>query len=1114
LKPLYKILSTTSDWSTFFIHANALKKHEKGELFEKLTELVLLTKPVYKARYKNVWLLRDGIDSKLRARLKLPNVDEGIDLIAESYNGSYCSIQCKFKGANESPTRKDIATFLDLSRNHCKNITEQILVHTGTSGIKKTALLPESFTQIGLDFWSQLTEEDWLAIQYLVKGKKPPSVKRNPRPHQQDAIAASKQYFLTKKNTRGKLIMPCGSGKSLTAFWISQALASKTTIIALPSLILLNKTLEDWTKEISDSNLRLYPEWCCICSDETAGKLNDDLVSDIFSSGIPTTTNEGVIATFLKRKTPVGKIIFTTYQSADKLAQVSKRLKFKFDLAILDEAHKTVGVKDKAFSILLQEDKISISKRLFMTATERIVKGKDDEILSMDDTNVYGNVFYKLSFKKAIEDGIITDYKILTVLLNDAEVDDWIKNKKYLSDANLKIDNADPQMVIAAIALQKAIKEYNINHTVSFHKSINASKEFQSLYQKIDVGKASTAVFHISSKLNAGARAELLKDFRNTSKAIITNARCLTEGVDVPAIDCVLFADQKQSVVDIVQASGRALRQYTDKNTGVKKEVGYIIIPVVIKKGESLDELTESSRFKTVTRIVTSLSTQDETIAEELNLVDAGTQKAGSGKIQVIGSVNKSIKIDLATFSLKISTKIWERVAKLNWLPFEEARNYARGLKFTNVRQWQEFFTTKSMPLNLPTAPNVTYLNNGWISWGDWLGNDNISVHNRVYVDFEEARDYARTLNLNNSKQWKTFFGFKKNINGIPKYPEKIYKNKGWINWGDWLGSFHSANYKKPYLSYSEAIAFVKGLGLRTRGQWDEYIKSGKKPENIPSSPWKSYENKGWVSINDWLGNDEVSILSFDLARDLIRKKKFKNVNEFRIYCKSTEKTSAIPVSPNMVYKHSGWISWSDWLGNKNLATKNIPFVDFAEARSWAISKKFSSITEYKLFCKTSNRPFFIPTNPNRTYKNSGWVNWGDYLGAEIISNRDKIHLSFNDAKKIVKSLNLKSRKEWELIRKNKKLPIGIPSNPSIKYKNSGWKGWGDWLGNGNVRTGTIPYLNFHAARKVARGFKLKSNKEWGVYLKEKYKQKNLPASPDYFYKNKGWKGWPDWLGK
>ena len=945
----------------------------------------------------------------------------------------------------------------------------------------------------------------------MVKGKKVPSVKRNPRPHQQEAIAASKQYFLNDKNTRGKLIMPCGTGKSLTAYWITQTLGSKATIIAVPSLALIKQSLEDWTKEMLLSKTAVLPDWCCICSDESTGQLTDDFVTDTYSLGIPTTTNEDEITSFLKRKTPGGKIIFTTYQSADKLAQVSKRLKFKFDLAILDEAHKTVGAKDKAFSILLQEDKINISKRLFMTATERIVKGADDEVLSMDDNKVYGNAFYKLSFKKAIEDGIITDYKIVTVLVNDTEIQDLIKKKKYLTDQSKKVDEAEAQMLTTAIALKKAIKEYNLKHTVSFHKSINASKEFQSLYQKIDSAANSPTVFHISSKLNAGARADLLKDYRNTNNAIITNARCLTEGVDVPAIDCVLFADQKQSVVDIVQASGRALRQYTDKNTGVKKEVGYIIIPVVLKEGESLDDLTESSRFKTVTRIVTSLSTQDETIAEELKLIDTGKQKSGSGKIQVIGTVNKSIKLDLASFSLKINTKIWERVAKLNWLSFEEARNYARGLKFTNVRQWQEFFTTKRMPLNIPTAPNVTYLNNGWISWGDWLGNDNMKVHNRVYNSFESARDYARTLNFTNSKQWKAHFGVKNIINGIPKHPDKYYDE--WISWGDWLGSFHLANYQKPYLSYTESIIFVHKLKLVTKKQWDDYVKSGKKPENIPSSPWITYKKKGWVSTNEWLGNGINSILPFEAARKLVRQKKIKNVSAYRKFCKSKDKPNEIPTAPNTVYKNNGWISWSDWLGNNNLATKSIPFLNYEEAKKWSHAKKFKNVTDYKNFCTSNKKPKNISSNPNNTYKNSGWISWAEYLGTKNIAYKNKLFLPYKEARLIIHSLNIKTKTEWEKLLKNKKIPGGIPTSPSSKYKNTGWRGWGDWLGNSNVKSGSIPYLDFYAARIIARGFNLNSNKEWSTYLRVKYKKNNLPASPDSVYMNKGWISWPDWLG-
>lgn len=794
-------------------------------------------------------------------------------------------------------------------------------MHTGTNGIKKTALLPDSFTQIGLDFWSQLTEEDWLAIQLLVKGKKVPSVKRNPRPHQQEAIAASKQYFLDDKNTRGKLIMPCGTGKSLTAYWITQTLASKATIIAVPSLALIKQSLEDWTKEILLAKSTYLPEWCCICSDESTGQLTDDFVTDTYSLGIPTTTNEDEITSFLKRKAPGGKIIFTTYQSADKLAQVSSRLNFKFDLAILDEAHKTVGAKDKAFSILLQEDKISIGKRLFMTATERIVKGAEDEILSMDDDKVYGKVFYKLSFKKAIEDGIITDYKIVTVLVNDTEIQDLIKKNKYVTDHGKKVDEAESQMLTTAIALKKAIKEYNINHTVSFHKSINASKEFQSLYQKIDTSKASPTVFHISSKLNAGARAELLKDFRNTSNAIITNARCLTEGVDVPAIDCVLFADQKQSVVDIVQASGRALRQYIDKNTGVKKEVGYIIIPVVLKEGEGLNDLTESNRFKTVTRIVTSLSTQDETIAEELKLIYSGKQKSGSGKIQVIGTVNKSIKLDLDAFSLKISTKIWERIALANWMPFNDARAFAHSLNLKNRAEWKSFCNTESMPYDIPNNPDRIYANQGWISLGDWLGTGTIAPQLKTYKDFNDARAFVHGLKIKRLRDWQNYSKSGMRPIDIPSDPARAYSKNGyWLGWGDWLGTFKQADSKRSFLPFKEARKFSRALKLKNWKEWRQYSVDKKIPDNIPANPHHVYKNKGWVSMGDWLDTGRIanqfkSFTNYKNASKYAVSLNLKSKSEWRTFLKSGKKPSNIPSIPEQHYKDSGWISWPHWLG-------------------------------------------------------------------------------------------------------------------------------------------------------------------------------------------------------
>jgi len=979
LKDIYKIFSTTSDWDTFFSHANSLTKHEKGELFEKLTELVLLTKPAYKTRYKTVWLLRDGIDSNLKSKLNLPNADEGIDLIAETHFGTYCSIQCKFKGANESPTRKDIATFLDLSRNHCKNITEQILAHTGTNGIKKTALLPDSFTQIGLDFWSQLNEEDWTAIQQHIKGKKISTVKRKPRDHQREAIETSKKHFLKNSNTRGKLLMPCGTGKSLTAFWINQALGSKSTIVAVPSLALIKQSLEDWTKEMLLSNPNELPEWSCICSDESTGQLSDDFVSDTYSLGIPTTTNEKEIGDFLTRVSPFGKIIFTTYQSADKLAQVSKKLNFKFDLAILDEAHKTVGAKEKAFSILLQEDKISIGKRLFMTATERIVKGADDDILSMDDVYTYGEVFYKLSFKKAIEDGIITDYKIVTVFVNDIETQELINKNKFLKDKNVSLDETEAQMLTTAIALKKAIKEYKLKHTVSFHKSINASKEFQKLYQQIDNTSLSPTVYHISSKLNAGARANLLKDFKNNDNAIITNARCLTEGVDVPAIDCVLFADQKQSIVDIVQASGRALRQFTDSKTGIKKEVGYIIIPIVLKEGESLEDLTESSRFKTVTRIVTSLSTQDETIAEELKLIDAGKQTVGSGKIQVLGSINKSINLDLNTFSQKISTKIWERIAKANWLPFEEAREIVHKLNLNTLEEWRQACNNNLIPADIPKTPHFVYKDNSWIDYNDWLGT-------KQFLPFNDAKEYVQNLKLKSVKEWIEYCNKIKPPENIPISPSSVYSKTGWTNWGDWLGSNYIANKERTYLDFETAKKIVQKNKLKSVSDWKKYCKSNTKPINIPVNPDIHYKDKGWSSFGDWLGTGAIApqkreFKPFIEAREYARGLKLKSSIEWAKFSNSSSRPNDIPGNPSRVYKNEGWKGFGDWLGINKVANQDKIFMAYIDAKKYVQNLKLRTQKEWNNYCRENKRPSNIPRNPAQAYKNKGWVNWNDWLG-------------------------------------------------------------------------------------------------------------------------------------
>ena len=435
-------LSKIYSWTDFFFYANTLTEKEKGDMFEILTKLILITRPEYNSIVKNIWIQQEGFPKEIREKLNLPTTDEGIDIIAETFRGEYWAIQCKFKGQNQTPTYKELSTFGNLANNYCKNISLALLVHTGEKGVRKRKLLGENYTEIGLDFWLGLTHEDWNRIHKYLNGQSIRPKPKKPRTHQQRAINNATEHFTQKKAKRGRLIMPCGTGKSLTAFWIANALKAKSVIVSVPSLALIKQSLEDWTREFVAHNEVPKPEWLVICSDESTAKLdNDEFVADAHSMGIPTTTSVEAISDFLTDNQTGRKVIFTTYQSSDKLAQAARSCKFSFDLAIMDEAHKTVGVKSKAFAILLSDKNISISNRIFMTATERVTRGASEEVYSMDDEAIYGDLFYQLSFKEAIHSDppIICDYKVLTITVTNDEIKQLITKNKLVTDKSKKI---------------------------------------------------------------------------------------------------------------------------------------------------------------------------------------------------------------------------------------------------------------------------------------------------------------------------------------------------------------------------------------------------------------------------------------------------------------------------------------------------------------------------------------------------------------------------------------------------------------------------------------------------------------------------------------------------
>lgn len=1099
-----------TSWNSFFNTATSSTKHEKGLLFEKLTVNVLKSHPIYASKIRNTWLLREGVPSELKKKLNIPSTDEGIDIVAETYSGEYWAIQCKFKSSNEPPTMRELSTFNNLAHTHCKNISMAILFHTGERGVRKKHLMGDNYAEVGLEFWLSLTTEDWNRINDASSSKKIKPIVRHPRDHQKDAIKKSYDHFIKNNETKGRLIMPCGTGKSLTAFWIANTLKAKSVIVAVPSLNLIKQSLEDWTAEFVALDENPRPEWQVICSDDSTSKIQDEFVNDVYSLGIPTTTNIEEITKFLNKKTKSRKIIFTTYQSSDRLAEASKKAKFSFDLAILDEAHKTVGVKSKSFATLLSDQNISIKKRMFMTATERVLKGTNDDVLSMDDESVYGKRFYQLTFKDAIHSSpqIISDYKILTIAVTNTQIQEIIQKNKLLSDKKNKLEEQDAQSVAAAIALRQATKKYGIKHAISFHKSIKAAESFTNLNVRLNSSKVDNidlTSYHISSKKSAGQRSQLLDDFKSEKLALMTNARCLTEGVNVPTIDCVLFADPKQSIVDIVQAAGRALR------VSLGKKYGYIMMPLIVPDDMELEEFTETTPFKQVTRIVAALSTQDERIVEEFRLTDQG-KRTSDRRVEISGSIPIGLKLDISSFASNIESKYWERVGKANWRSFEDAHIFVKNLKLNSTNDWRKYINSSEKPPDIPSTPNYIYQNAGWKNWGDWLGNERIATNLREYLDFQSAREIIQTLRLKSIRFWKEYIKSGKKPLNIPSLPDKVYKGKGWISWGDWLGTNQVATFQKEYRSFDQARLFAQSLKIQTIDQWRKFCNSSDFPDDIPKGPDHVYKNKGWINYNDWLGTKQYQ--SFENAREFAKSLNISSAKEWNELYKNGKIPADIPLSPNSVYRKSGWVSWGDWLGSKYIANQQREYRKYDLAKSYVHKLGLKSVADWKVYCKSGKKPLDIPNNPDQFYKDDGWQGFGEWLGTGTVAPHKMSFKPFSEARKFVHSLNIKSSTEWSIFSASANRPKDIPGNPSRVYKNKGWKGFGDWLGNGTISNQNKVFLPFQDAKKYAHSLKLSTLKEWNDYFRKNTRPSNIPRNPSQTYKNKGWVSWQDFLGK
>jgi superfamily II DNA or RNA helicase len=913
----------------------------KGDAFEQFVKAFLLLDPEYATKISDVWIHHE-VPLAIRKKLHLPDSDQGIDLIAKTKDGEFWAVQCKYRAESARPIPwREISTFTGLAFGVCKGISFGLICST-TERITKVLGKQDRIGFCALDVWQGLDAEFFDRLRSTLEHKTAKLKPLSPRPHQVAAIRDARKHFDTEKKKRGKLIMPCGTGKSLTAYWIAKELGSRRIVIAVPSLALIRQTLKVWLREAKASSKEV--EWICVCSDESAGRFGSDDVAVLRQDlGVPCLTDPKEIAAWLKKKSKGLQVVFTTYQSGQALSAAARKAKFRFNLGIMDEAHKTVGDGEKLFSHFLHDKNLPVDRRVFMTATERRYQGKGEKILSMDDPAIYGETFHLLSFKAALEQKppILCDYRIVTIMVSRDEVAEMVRKNAFVRPKKGPWDREmESEMLASLVALRKAMQKHPIRHAVSFHGSIRKAEHFAE--QNLAFNKAFRSFghvdsFHVSGATATGTRSKLIKEFAEQKRALITNARCLTEGVDVPDIDCVLFADPRRSAIDIVQAVGRALRPSPGK------KMGYVIVPILHDAKAKPEKILESEDFHEILTTLRALASNDDRIIEYFRAIANGKKRPRGGSVTFDIDERIAKKIDLDQFIKDLDLKCWHRLAKLSWRPFEEAREFVRGLGLKTVAEWDAFcrgnLETRCQPqADIPAKPNQVYATKGWISYGDWLGTGRIANFLRQYRSFEDARSFVRQLNLSGILQWEAYCQGKLPDKGflppdIPSRPNQSYKNQGWMGVGDWLGTGVIAPQFRKYRPYHEARLFAQNLKLKGQTEWRAFCvgklpEKGTLPSDIPAKPDNTYAKDGWLGYGDWLGTGNIhphqkQFRPFQEARSFARNLGLKNFLEWQAFCKGQMQKmrrmpSDIPKAPHYFYANKGWNGYGDWLGTGN----------------------------------------------------------------------------------------------------------------------------------------------------------------------------------------------------
>ncbi|MDO5661609.1 MAG: DEAD/DEAH box helicase family protein [Brachybacterium sp.] len=643
------------------IYNASTSSSDKGTRFEQFTQSFLQTDPLWAEQFEHVWMW-DQWPGKW-------GHDTGIDLVAERRDGGLTAIQCKFFDPKYRVSKGDLDKFLAASGRG--GFTERLVVsttaHWGTNAEETIRDQAVPVRRLGLEDFEG-SRIDWAVLDPDTPTVLSLAGSSGLRPYQRTAIEDVTAGFAD--HDRGRLIMACGTGKTFTSLRLAEQYvgAGGSVLFLVPSIALLSQALREWS-----NNSEVGITAMAVCSDAKASRSRrtsqDSAEISVVDLALPATTDPARLAERMRSARIDGsgmRVVFATYQSIDVVAEAQRRADLEpFDLVICDEAHRTTGatltgVEESAFVKVHDATYLRADKRLYMTATPRIYDdaskakaGRAQAVLaSMDDEDVYGPEFYRLGFGDAVSMGMLTDYKVLILTVNQDSVNNALQ-EAFAENGELSLDDATRLIGCWNGLAKRGDAEHSfgldtqpMKRAVAFARSIKDSKQVKEQFNEVvsayvenhDEQNAAdllqVEVEHVDGTMNAMERNAHLDWLREATPEnhcrVLTNARCLSEGVDVPSLDAVMFLNPRKSVVDVVQSVGRVMR------LSQGKKYGYIILPVVVPSGTSAEKaLDDNKNFQVVWEVLQALRAHDERFDAMVNKVELNRKR--DDKVNVIG---------------------------------------------------------------------------------------------------------------------------------------------------------------------------------------------------------------------------------------------------------------------------------------------------------------------------------------------------------------------------------------------------------------------------------------------------------------------------------------------